>query len=91
MAASFFWYGAVNSANYRRFYNNKLQRGREKLVYTLLKVKYLKMFVFVLKKRAFVGTDEETIYELLLCTKYKIYIKTTQFLAKISSSRLIIL
>lgn len=91
MAASFFWYGAVNSANYRRFYNNKLQRGREKLVYTLLKVKYLKMFVFVLKKRAFVGTDEATIYELLLCTKYKIYIKTTQFLAKISSSRLIIL
>ena len=62
------WYGARNSANYRRFYINKHQRGRKKLVYKFLKVKCVKMFVFVGKKLAFV---EATIYELLLCTKYK--------------------
>ena len=48
------WYRARNSVNYRGFYINKHQRGRKKLVYKVLKVKYVKMIVFVRKKLAFV-------------------------------------
>ena len=49
-----------------------------------LKLKYVKMFVFVRKKTRFCRTGEATIYELFFCTKNKS--KQTQFLDKISCS-----